>query len=413
MSDHAVAPGREAEERVLERLINSFAEALMRSGYCPAVIGQKRIMVAQFARWLGKRRVPLRRIGETTVNAFLAHWRRRGFQIGNRQYTLIVFLEHLRQVGVTVRPEPAREEPDTAQLLLRSYEAYLREEQGLTVETADNYLRFVLPFVRERFLSASADTAIPSIVAQHVRDFFLRNVRGRRPTTAQLRATALRSFLRFLFLRGETSVDFSVAIPSVRRWRKATVHPFLRPDEMERLLRACDTATARGRRDHAVLLLLARLGMRAREVAKLRLEDVRWRSGEILVRGKGRVRDRLPLLPEVGAAIAAYLQDGRLDGPRRQVFLRNEAPRVELGADAIGLIVRRALHRAGLDPSQRGSHLLRHSLATHMIRRGASMTEIGEVLRHRLPETTEIYAKVDFDALRTVALPWPAAGGAR
>lgn len=208
-------------------------------------------------------------------------------------------------------------------------------------------------------------------------------------------------------------MDLSVAIPSVRRWRKATVHPFLEADEIDRLLHACDMATSNGRRDRAVLLLLARLGMRAREVAAMHLEDLRWRTGEILVRGKGRVQQRLPLLPEVGAAIAVYLQDGRPDSPCRNVFLRNEAPRVEVGADAIGLIVQRALHRAGLRPLQRGSHLLRHSLATHMIRRGASMTEIGEVLRHRLPETTELYAKVDFEALRAVALPWPAVGGAR
>lgn len=178
-------------------------------------------------------------------------------------------------------------------------------------------------------------------------------------------------------------------------------------------MRACDTATANGRRDYAILLLLARLGMRAREVAAMQLGDLRWRTGEIVVRGKGRVQQRLPLLAEVGAAIAAYLRDGRLDGPCREVFLRNEAPRVALGADAIGLIVRRSLHRARLRPPQRGSHLLRHSLATHMIRSGASMTEIGEVLRHRLPETTELYAKVDFDALRAVALPWPAAGDVR
>lgn len=413
MSDQAVTVVRDTEDRALERCIDSFAEALTTSGYCPLVIRQKRAMLARFALWRSKRRVALRDIDEATLNGFLAYWSRRGFRIGNRRHTLTAFLEHLRQTGVTPCPGPVREVPDSAQLLLLRYEAYLREDQGLTAETTDNYLRFVQPLVREHLNGVRSDTTVSGLEAHHIRGFLLRSTHGLRPSTAQLTATALRSFLRFLFLRGETTADLSAAIPSVRRWRKATVHPFLRPDEVEQLLRACDTATANGRRDYAIVLLLARLGMRAREVAAMQLEDLRWRTGEILVRGKGRVQQRLPLLTEVGAAIAAYLRDGRLEGPCREVFLRNEAPRVALGADAIGLIVRRRLRRAGLRPPQCGSHLLRHSLATHMIRSGASMTEIGEVLRHRLPETTELYAKVDFDALRAVALPWPAAGGVR
>lgn len=413
MSDQRILVERDADKRALARCIDAFSAVLSERGYCAAVIRQKGATVARFAHWLGRRGAILREVDEADVDAFLAYVRRRATRIGNRRCTLKAFLEHLRREGATARPEPVPEEADEGELLLRRYEVYLREEQGLTAETTDNYLRFVRPLAQERCLSAGSDTAITALQVQRVRDLLLRSIRGLRPTTAQLRATALRSFLRFLFLRGETAVDLSVAIPAVRRWRKATVHPYLRPEEVEQLLRACDCTTANGRRDHAVLLLLARLGMRAREVAALQLKDLRWRAGEILVRGKGRVRQRLPLLPEVGAAIAAYLQHGRLEGPCRNVFLRNEAPRVQLGADAIGLIVSRALHRAGLRPSQRGSHLLRFSLATHMIRRGATMTEIGQVLRHRLPETTEIYAKVDFDALRTVALPWPAVGGVR
>jgi integrase len=223
---------------------------------------------------------------------------------------------------------------------------------------------------------------------------------------------ALRSFLRFLFLRGDTQVDLALSFPTVRRWRRTAVHPHLRPDEVERMLAACDRATAVGRRDHAILLLLARLGLRACEVASLRLEDVRWRSGEIVVHGKGKSVQRLPLLPEVGAAVALYLQDARPRSECRSVFLRIQAPRVGLHAGAVGPIARHALARAGLHPPRAGSHLLRHSLATTMIRRGASMAEIAEVLGHRSPETTETYAKVDFESLRAVALPWPRPGGA-
>src|SRR5262249_405445 len=156
------------------------------------------------------------------------------------------------------------------------------------------------------------------------------------------------------FLRGETAVDLALAVPSVRRWRKATVHSYLRPEDVEQLLAACGKATASGRRDHAILLLLARLGLRACEVAAMEIRDLRWRTGEIVVRGKGRVLQRIPMLPDVGAAIALYVQDGRPKSPRRNVFLRNDAPRIGLSADAVGFVVRRALVRAELKPPHRG-----------------------------------------------------------
>jgi site-specific recombinase XerD len=320
----------------------------------------------------------------------------------------------MREAGEVVWPQQTEALSDLSQMLLQRYRKYLHDEKGLTDETVLHRIRVVEPFVREHYCArGTGATGDPSLQAQHTRDFFLKRTHGLRQTTARAVATTLRSFLRFLFLHGECMTDLSVAIPSERQSRKATVHAFLRDDEIEQLLRSCDTTTANGKRDYAILLILARLGMRAREVASMRLEDLQWRRGEILVRGKGRVQQRLPLLPDVGAAIADYLQGARPDSQCRNVFLRNEAPRVQLGNDAVGFVVRRALCRAGLHPPHRGSHLLRHSLATHMIRHGASLTEIGEVLQHRSPETTEIYAKVDFEGLRALALPWPTAGGLR
>jgi site-specific recombinase XerD len=234
------------------------------------------------------------------------------------------------------------------------------------------------------------------------------------PSRAQFMATALRSFLRFLFLRGETTTDLSRAIPTVRRWRLSSVPQHLPPRDVERLLRACDRSSATGRRDYAILLLLARLGLRASEVLALELSDLRWREGEVVVRGKGLVRDRLPLLPDVGKALALYLQKDRPVCKSRQVFLCRRAPLRGLGhPSSVSTIVARALARADLTPSTRGAHLLRHSLATTMVRRGASLSEIGQVLRHRSPNTTEIYAKLDFGALRGVALPWPVVRGGR
>ena len=217
-----------------------------------------------------------------------------------------------------------------------------------------------------------------------------------------------------MFMRGEIRTDLALAVPPVRRWRLSNVPRYIAPQEVERLLGAYDRTSATGRRDHAVLLLLARLGMRASEVLALELDDLRWRDGEIIVRGKGLIRDRLPMLAEVGDALARYLKRDRPRSSSRRVFLCSRAPLRGFGhPTTVSTIVARALARAGVVAPGHGAHLLRHSLATAMVRRGASLTEIGEVLRHRSPNTTEIYAKVDFEALRDVAMPWPTARSAR
>lgn len=412
MPNHFPAIDCASRARLLEQCIESFTTEVSRLGYCKAVVRQKRAMAECFARWMMRQRLDVATIDEAVIETFLVHLGCRRIPIGNRRCTLMAFLEHLRTEAATVRPEPVCDDSVVA-LLLQRYQTYLREERGLAKETIFNYRQLVTPLVRECFAGTVDSAPASSPGFQEVRDFLLSRARALAPTTAQHVATALRSFLRFLFLRGETAVDLALAVPAVRRWRQTTVHPYLRPEEVERLLAACDTTTANGRRDHAILLLLARLGMRACEVAAIEIDDLRWRSGEIVVRGKGQIHQRLPMLSDVGAAVALYLRNGRPNSPCRRVFLRNDAPCIGLGADAIGLIVRRALSRAQLHPPHRGSHLLRFSLATTMIRRGASMAEIGEVLRHRSPETTEIYAKVDFDALRSVALPWIGLGGAQ
>ncbi|MBP0625204.1 tyrosine-type recombinase/integrase [Cupriavidus sp. LEh25] len=205
-------------------------------------------------------------------------------------------------------------------------------------------------------------------------------------------AIALRSFCRFLFVHGHVARDLSVCIPTVRRWRQAEIPAFLTPEQIERLLATTDRPISSGRRDRAVLLLLARLGLRPGEVATLELDDLHWRTGEITIRGKGRAVQCLPLLPDVGEALAAYLRENRGACRSRRVFLREKAPCGELaGPGAIGPIVCQALARAGIRRTSRGAaHLLRHSLATQMIRRGASLSQIAEVLRHRTENTTAI-----------------------
>jgi site-specific recombinase XerD len=215
-----------------------------------------------------------------------------------------------------------------------------------------------------------------------------------------------------MFLRGEIMRDLAAAVPRVRTHQQSGVPVVLSPDEVERVLNATDRSSPRGRREYAILLLLARLGLRASETISLELGDVLWRTGEIVVRGKGPRRDHVPLLADVGDAVAQYICEDRGASASRRVFLRLIPPRVGLARPcAIDHIVRLALARAGIGPPpRRVAHLFRHSLATRMIRHGASMAEIAEVLRYRSQVTTAIYAKVSFEALRTVARPWPLIG---
>jgi site-specific recombinase XerD len=249
---------------------------------------------------------------------------------------------------------------------------------------------------------------------QDINRFLIRHAQSRTPKVAQLMVTALRSFFRFLFQHGETEGDLSKAVLTVPSWRLAEVPKYLKPEEVECLLHACDRTTPIGRRNHAVLLLLARLGLRAGEVVTLELDDINWRAGELTVRGKGNYRDRLPLPRDAGEALATYLRHDRPACSTRKVFVRMRAPHQGFRhPSTVSTIVCRALEKAGLTPPIKGAHLLRHSLATGMLRRGSSMAEIGEVLRHWSPNSTEIYAKVDTEGLRSIARPWPGRGGKR
>jgi integrase/recombinase XerD len=289
---------------------------------------------------------------------------------------------------------------------------YLYEERGVTEATVVNYRGLVRPLLVEWLRTPRV--TFQRMSAQDVTRFLLSQVPSMAPKRAQLLGSALRSFLRFLFLEAETQVDLSLAVPQVRRFRRANPPKHLPSRDVERIIATCDLRTAKGRRDRAILLLLARLGLRAGEVVKLELDDVRWREGELVIRGKGQFIERLPLPEDVGESLARYFKRDRVSCSSRRAFLRIRAPRRGfVNAAAVTTIVERAVGRSGLRPPHRGAHLLRHSLATSMIRRGATLGEIGQLLRHRSQATTEIYAQVDFDGLRSVALPWPGPGGRR
>jgi integrase/recombinase XerD len=307
----------------------------------------------------------------------------------------------------TQLPRPTEDHP-----LVRRYVCYLRNDRGL----AENSVLVYAPFIRKLIANQIAKTGSVSVDALNtttIRDFLMGHIRGRSAEYVRLLATALRSFFRFLYLCGDLPADLSASVPAVHKPRRSALAAFLSPEEVERVLAATDRSTLTGRRDYAVLLLLARLGLRAGEIVLLELDDIRWRTGEIVIRGKGRVVERLPLLADIGEALAQYLREDRRAGTCRHVFQRVYLPHVGLeGPAAIGHIVRAALARAGVRRSGRGAaHLFRHALATHMIRRGASLTEISQVLRHRSLNSTAVYAQVSFEALRTVARPWPVRRG--
>lgn len=220
--------------------------------------------------------------------------------------------------------------------------------------------------------------------------------------------TALRVFFRFLLLRGDITSNLAASVPTVAKYKLSEIPKFLQPDEVERLLKSCDKNTSICKRDYAIGLLLSRLGLRAGEIVAMRLDDIDWEAGVINIHGKGARHDQLPIPQDVGEALATYIRHGRPSCSTRRVFIRARAPHKGFSSSvAIADIVRRALVRAGLDPIRKGAHLLRHSLAVKMLRAGAHLSEISEILRHFSPNTTEIYTKVDLAALCGLALPWP------
>lgn len=386
-----------------------FAARLGQAGYAPKTVRTKIRVVAGLLRVLEAGGSRVGDLDERQVDAVVARkrWRSRK---GHRR-TLLQFLGYLRERGIAARQRAGEDDSPAARLEQR-YVRHLREERGLATGTLTLYRSFVCPFLDDWFRHGR--TTLSGLTHRDVTKFLLRHVTTVAPKTAQAMGTALRSFLRFAFLEAQTGVDLSFAIPTVRQFRKATVPSFLSTKDVERVIASCDTATPVGRRNRALLLLLARLGLRAGEIVRLELGDLRWRGGELVVRGKGQVHDLLPLPEDVGEALALYLTRDRPACSSRRVFLRMRAPlRGFTGPAAVTTVVERALGRTGLHPARRGSHLLRHSLATGMIQRGATMAEIGQVLRHRSPNTTELYAKVDFERLRGIALPWPKAGGGR
>jgi integrase/recombinase XerD len=290
--------------------------------------------------------------------------------------------------------------------LLERYRRYLLLERELDPTTVVGYAHRVRPFLAARVSAEGLDLA--GLTAGDVNAFVLADCRWRTRQSAKLTVTALRSLLRFLHVDGVISEALAEGVPSVAHWRLSGLPQHLEPDQVRALFDACDRATSSGVRAFAILKLLVRLGLRRCEVARLRLDDIDWRSGEVVIRGKRDRHDRLPLPPDVGQALVDYLQRVRpREVPDRHVFISAVAPYRALSGPAISHVVARCGVRAGL--GEIGAHRLRHTAATMMLAQGVPLAQIGQVLRHRDPANTAIYTKVDREALRVVARPWPGA----
>ena len=388
--------------------VERFAAWLRERQYARVTARDKIRVVTDLSLWLQRRGLSVQCLDERSVARFLRNRGRRDFVRRGEAAVLTLFLDLLRDAGAICRPVcSALAEP--SHYIERDFEQYLTQERRLSPATQRHRLRFVKRFLEERFGTNSV--SLQEISASNIHSFVLRHARAHSPGRAKIMVVALRSFFRFLKMRGDIASDLAAAVPAVAGWRLSGVPKSIGPTQVRRLLRSCDRNTPTGRRDYAVLLLLARLGLRGGEVAALSLDDIDWHAGRMTIRGKGARLDQLPLPKDVGEALVDYLRRGRPRCANRRIFLTAKAPIHDLTRyNPVAGIVRRALDRAGLDPPTKGAHLLRHSLATNMLRRGASLAEIGELLRHQRLDTTAIYAKVDLTALRALAPRWP--GGA-
>jgi site-specific recombinase XerD len=385
----------------LEDHAEGFADELARQGYAPSVVVIHVRRLAHVSQWLEARGLDASALDEAAGEAFLADRRASGRSAPLRIGSLGPLLEHLRGLGAAPAPGPVP--PATpADALLARYAGYLAAERGLSVKTIARNVTALRPFLAG--LAREGQLELAGLTASEITGFVVSQSR-QRPGTVPHLVTALRSLLRFLHAEGVTATGLADAVPTAAGRKLAGLPKALPAEQVAAMLASCDRGTALGRRDLAVLTVLSRFGLRASEVAGLRLEDIDWQRGEITVTGKGSRTERLPLPADVGTAIVGYLRGGRPRSGHREVFLCDRAPHRGMSRGAVTNVAARAARKAGLGTVH--AHRLRHSAAAAMLDAGGSLAEIGQVLRHSHALTTAIYAKVDITALRAVARPWP------
>jgi site-specific recombinase XerD len=391
-------PGRMAAH------IEPFREWLRAAGYTPGSTRGLLMVMGQLGRWMQANTADSGRVSIADLDAFAEWLRSRSAHRVPRLRGNDPLRSYLIDAGV-IRP-PATPPPDEVEVLIDGFRRWMIDERGLAAGTVLRYENTARRFLAERHQECGA-RFIAELTARDVVGFLVIECGRVSAGSAKGRVAELRALLRYLFLHGLTPRSLAVAIPPVAGWHGTTIPKTITAARIEELIASCDATTPTGRRDRAVLLLVARLGLRSVEVVNLELGDVDWRAGEIVVRGKARREDRMPLPFEVGEAITAYLVSGRPTTTSRRVFLTAKAPIEPMPPARVNDICRRACVRIGI--GRVGAHRLRHTLASELLRHGATIVEVSQVLRHRDLATTAIYAKVDLVTLRRVALPWPGA----
>ena len=391
--------------------IESYAALVRDQGYDPDTIRLQLRLIRRLDRWLRDKRSGCTRIGDLNESVIAQFFRRalkRRWSNPSHPATLRRLLSMLRGIGAI--PSNGEAMPrNPAQRLVDEYRRHLLDQQALSEETVACYRRCVAAFLSERFGEGSIE--LSQLRASDITKYVQRRAIGRSQSMANILVCSLRSFFRYLRYTGQVDADLATVVPNVACWSQSGLPKHLATTEVNQVLAHCHRETGLGRRNYAILLLLARLGLRACEVARLNLEDLDWTNAQLTVHGKGRRSTRLPLPEDVGRAIAQYLDGDRPRCSCRSVFIRDHAPHAGFRrGHAISYIVRNAFEKAGVRSVRGAAHVLRHSLATTMLSNGASLDEIGKLLRHKSPSTTAIYAKVELDALRPLAMRWP--GGA-
>ena len=366
-----------------------------------------------FGRWCEGRGIAFDALTDDDIDRYQrsrARLRSRRAETRRQERRVLMLLLHfLRKQGICAAAPACTTAVDR---VTADFAQHLRRNRALAPITVERYTRLTGQFLAWRF--GQAEVCLHDLRPTDAIAFVRHESRRLAPSALKGVANALRSFLRFGEFRGEITAALATGVPSVATWTTTPPVPkAIAAAHAQRAIASCDSLTAVGRRDRAVLLLLARLGLRACEIIRLTLDDIDWDQSQLRVRGKGGRESLMPLPVDVGAAIVAYLEHGRPTCEDRHLFLRSLAPIRGLmeGSDAVGSIVRSALERAKVYAPHLGSHQFRHALAVRMLQQGASLPEIGQVLRHRSPQSTSIYAKADLEALRTLVMAWP--GGAR
>ena len=400
------------DSKVLRRLhegplgiyIDLYAERLVREGHCYQSGARCIRIVSDFSHWLVGKCLSINDVDERSIEQYLRFRAQHLKSFFSDRPALYRLLAVLREVDVIASPPLIP--PGPFEQIEIDFGNYLSQERGLSRLTVIRHLPPLRKFLYAHCPDGTA--SFSKLTGRDITDFIERHAHDQSPRSGKSMCWTLRAFTRYLQYRGHIIANLATSVPSIRTWKFSSLPEFLLPMQIQQVLDSCDRSSSIGKRDYAVLMLLARLGLRAKEIATLTLNDIDWYSSRLIIQGKGRRQDSLPLIPEVGSTLADYLEHGRPNTDSRRVFVRSLAPHIGLASSSgISMIAASAMIRAGVNVRRKGTHIFRHSLATQLLHAGATLTEIGRVLRHQNHDTTRIYAKVDINALRSLEYQWP------